>query len=167
MVLPIPSSSNGALAATLLLSFFSGPIFPTLFAMTLRGCGRYTKRVSTGLTISISGGAVWPSIAWALELSHDHNARYALSIMIGVFAAIFVILLIMNIHPVLRDWVDCVPPVQQARCAEMQAVDGQEANSQAMDGPVNFWEKGPRESDSSPFATGLEHIEFAEETKRA
>src|SRR4051794_27809688 len=60
MALPASASSdsNGALACFILLMFFEGPVFPTVFAMTLRGLGRWTKLVSTGLTMAIIGGCV-------------------------------------------------------------------------------------------------------------
>jgi hypothetical protein len=155
VVLPVPAASNGALACLLLLYTFEGPIFPTLFAMTLRGCGRHTKLVSTGLTMAISGGAVWPSIAWAVQRSHD--STYALYIVIAGFGFICVILSVINLHPTLRDWVDRLSRAQRTECSEPQRADTP---------PVSSSEKGQRDSHVSAFGTGLEHIEYTNHDRR-
>ena len=146
----VPAASNGAMGSLLLLQFFEGPIFPTLFAMTLRGCGRHTKMVSTGLTMAISGGAVWPSIAWAVQLSHD--STYALYIVIAVFGFMSVILAVINLHPTLRDWVDPQSKAQLAESRRRQPVDT---------ASVVVSEKGQRESPIPTGTTDHQHVEYA------
>lgn len=68
--LPV-GNGGGVLACFMLLTFFEGPPFPTISAITLRGLGRHTKHVATGLTMAISGGAIWPSDTWVAQ--RDHN----------------------------------------------------------------------------------------------
>lgn len=60
-------SGAGGLSSLILLTFFEAAIFPLLFAVTLRGQGKYTKRVSAGLIMVLSGGAIWPSIAYGIN----------------------------------------------------------------------------------------------------
>lgn len=50
MLLP---AGDGTLTCLMLLAFFEGPFFPVIVAMTLRGMGRQTKLVATGLTMAI------------------------------------------------------------------------------------------------------------------
>jgi fucose permease len=59
----------------MVLALFQGTFDPTLFAMALRGTGNYTKLMSTGLTMAVSGGAIWPTISWAIPRAHDDNDR--------------------------------------------------------------------------------------------
>jgi fucose permease len=112
MALP---TGEGALVCLNLLLFFEGPIFPTLFAMTLRGMGRYTKLVSTGLTAANVGIAVWPSIAWAVGQAHLGDERYSMRILVVIYSVAFVISATFTLHPTLRHWVDPVrrPKVEQ------------------------------------------------------
>jgi fucose permease len=105
MALP---TGDGALTCLYLLVFFQGPIFPTLFAMTLRGMGRHTKLVSTGLTVANVGIAVWPSIAWAVGQAHVGNERYSMKILVVIYSVAFLAFATFSLHPTLRHWVDPV-----------------------------------------------------------
>ncbi len=144
------------MACLMLLVFFEGPIFPTLFAMTLRGMGKHTKLVSTGLTASISGGAVWPSIAWAVQEWNGGNVRYPMRILVVIYAVIFLGFATFSLRPKLRCWVDSSgrPTVQQGDEGTPHVIAGPE-------GPSVAWQKGPRGSDWPASLAGVEHIEFA------
>ena len=52
----------GGLALLMVVLFFESCIFPIIFALTLRGLGRHTKRGASFLVASVSGGAVVPVI---------------------------------------------------------------------------------------------------------
>jgi MFS transporter, FHS family, L-fucose permease len=52
----------GGLALLMIVLFFESCIFPTIFALSLRGLGRHTKRGASFLVASVCGGAVVPAI---------------------------------------------------------------------------------------------------------
>jgi MFS family permease len=152
-------AGNGVLVCLILLTFFQGPIFPTLFAVILRGLGRRTKLVSTGLTMAISGGAIWPSVAWVVQENNGGNCRYALVVLVVISAVILAIVLWINLHPAVRHWVDAdkkVPTNSNPGDCHIVGI------SDLRELPV-VWEKRPRQSDGSAYAAGLEHIEYSTE----
>ncbi|KKY14558.1 putative mfs monosaccharide transporter [Diplodia seriata] len=70
-------TGNTAAVGIVFVYFFEGPIFSLLFAQSLRGMGRHTKEASALLTASISGGAIFPPINFAVENGAEpgHGAR--------------------------------------------------------------------------------------------
>jgi fucose permease len=100
MLLPV-DSGQGVLACLMLLTFF-----PNIFAITLRGLGRHTKLVATGLTTATSGGAVWTSVTWIVQRDHNGDARYAMRVYVILHGAMLAIVGIINLHPTIRRWVD-------------------------------------------------------------
>ncbi|KAF2834584.1 glucose/galactose transporter [Patellaria atrata CBS 101060] len=52
----------GGLSMLMIVLFFESYIFPTIFALSLRGLGRHTKRGASFLVASVCGGAVVPAI---------------------------------------------------------------------------------------------------------
>ncbi len=52
----------GGLAMLMIVLFFESCIFPLIFALSLRGLGRHTKRGASFLVSSVCGGAVVPAI---------------------------------------------------------------------------------------------------------
>jgi hypothetical protein len=145
---------DGALASFILLAMFQGPFLATTFAMTLRGLGRHTKIVATGLTIALSGGGVWPSISWAVQRDHSGNDRYAMRVSVVIYAVLLVIVAVVNIHPTIRHWVE----------ADRNTTAASEAR-QDLDLPVlariSSQEKRPQGPDALPHIAIAEHIEFA------
>lgn len=101
-VLPL---GNGSLGMLQLLGFFESAIFPTLFAMTLRGQGKHLKLASTALTMAISGGAGFPSVSYAVQLSHPDNPRLLLGVVIALFGACLLFPAVLCL-PTMRRWVD-------------------------------------------------------------
>jgi FHS family L-fucose permease-like MFS transporter len=61
--------------ALVLLGFFHSIMFPTIFALSLKNLGPYTKLGSSLLVMSIIGGAVFPAIMG--YISDVSNIRYA------------------------------------------------------------------------------------------
>ncbi|RSH80818.1 hypothetical protein EHS25_006987 [Saitozyma podzolica] len=103
MLLP---QGSAALAMLILVLFFESAIFPTLFAMILRGQGKHTKFASTATTMAISGGAVWPSVAYGIDREHMGNSRYSL-LVIAVLCAVCILWpALLSSTRVLRRWVD-------------------------------------------------------------
>jgi fucose permease len=54
---------RAGLAMVLMVFFMEGPLFPLIFAQSLRGMGKHTKLASVVITSSISGGAVFSPIS--------------------------------------------------------------------------------------------------------
>jgi len=61
--------------ALVLLGFFHSIMFPTIFALSLKHLGPYTKLGSSLLVMSIIGGAIFPAIMG--YISDATNIRYA------------------------------------------------------------------------------------------
>ena len=102
------SSPAGALATLHLSFFFQAPVFPIVFAMTLRGQGRRTKIVSTGLTMAIAGGCLWPSVAYAILLKYPDNPKKPL-ILVTLLFGLSLLWPGLLCHPILRKWVSTRP----------------------------------------------------------
>jgi fucose permease len=61
------SQGSGALAMLFLYSLFEGPVFPTYFAMIMRGQGKHTKFAAAATTTIISGFALWTSVVYGTQ----------------------------------------------------------------------------------------------------
>ncbi|GFZ48049.1 hypothetical protein JCM24511_05797 [Saitozyma sp. JCM 24511] len=103
LVLP---SGNGPLAMLLLYHFFEGPVFPTLFAMIMRGQGRHTKFAATATIMTIGVGTIWPTIVYGFERLHPTDARAALLIITILFGLLTIWPTMISSRRVLRRWVD-------------------------------------------------------------
>ncbi|RMZ85837.1 hypothetical protein DV737_g394, partial [Chaetothyriales sp. CBS 132003] len=53
---------EGGVACMSLVLFFESCIFPTIFTLSIRGLGRHTKRGSSWIVASVSGGALFPAL---------------------------------------------------------------------------------------------------------
>jgi fucose permease len=69
IVLP---QGSAALAMLLLMTFFEFPLFPPMFAIIIRGQGKYTKFTSAALVMAEAGATIWPSIAYDVD---QRNSR--------------------------------------------------------------------------------------------
>ena len=92
-------------AFLILALFFEAPLFPLIFAMSLRGQGKHTKFASTVVTMAISGGAIWPSVTYGVDMRHA-DARYAVRVTMGLYAAALLWPIILSASRKLRRWVD-------------------------------------------------------------
>jgi fucose permease len=103
LVLP---SGNGPLAMLLLYHFFEGPVFPTLFAMIMRGQGRHTKFAATATVMTIGVGTIWPTVVYGFERLHPTDSRAALLIITILFGLLMIWPTMICSRRVLRRWVD-------------------------------------------------------------
>lgn len=62
----IGTHGEGGVALLSLVLFFESCIFPTIFTLSIRGLGRHTKRGSSWIVASVSGGALFPSLTGLL-----------------------------------------------------------------------------------------------------
>ena len=69
-----------------LVLFFESCLFPTIFTLSIRGLGRHTKRGSSWLVASVSGGALFPALT---GLVADHKGYHiAMCVpLVGFFVA--------------------------------------------------------------------------------
>ena len=99
------TNSTLALATLLLVFFFESAIFPTIFAMSLRGLGARTKLGSALLTMAISGGSVAPAIQYGVERG-GKTVQYSLVVAVALFAFCGVLPVWVNVFPAARTQVD-------------------------------------------------------------
>ena len=64
---------EGGVATLTLVLFFESCVFPTIFTLAIRGLGRHTKRGSSWIVASVSGGALFPSLT---GLVADHKGYH-------------------------------------------------------------------------------------------
>lgn len=80
--------------------FFEGPIFSLLFAMGLRGMGRFTKEASAILTTSICGGGIFPIFMHLVAVGHGY--RYAYCVVVACFAFCMIYPIYLQMTPITR-----------------------------------------------------------------
>lgn len=56
------AKGEGGVATLSIVLFFESCVFPTIFTLSIRGLGRHTKRGSSWIVASVSGGALFPSL---------------------------------------------------------------------------------------------------------
>lgn len=71
MVLVVCRLNEVSMAALFLCYLFESVMFPTIFAMAIKGVGRHTKRASSYLIMSIVGGAVAPVVMGVIGDRYD------------------------------------------------------------------------------------------------
>ncbi|RSH85420.1 hypothetical protein EHS25_004816 [Saitozyma podzolica] len=81
MVLPQGSTP---LAMLILITFFEAPLFPTMFAIIIRGQGKHTKFASAALIMAAAGGAIWPSIAYVVDQGNSRSSLIVTVVLWGV-----------------------------------------------------------------------------------
>lgn len=68
---------EGGVALLSLVLFFESCIFPTIFTLSIRGLGRHTKRGSSWIVASVSGGALFPSLTGLLADRKGYHVSMA------------------------------------------------------------------------------------------
>jgi fucose permease len=93
----------------LVFVIFEGSIFPLIFAIGLRGLGRWTK-LAACLMISMSGlsSCVFPFIMLAVMQAPSHSVQYSFCVVIALFAAGMTFPLYLNLFRSARHQVDPV-----------------------------------------------------------
>ncbi|RSH95805.1 hypothetical protein EHS25_000897 [Saitozyma podzolica] len=100
IVLP---QGSAALAMLLLITFFESPLFPTMFAIIIRGQGKHTKFTSVALVMAEAGATIWPSIAYAVD---KRNSRSSLIVTVLLWGVLMLWPGMLSSTRVMRRWVD-------------------------------------------------------------
>ena len=80
------AEGEAGVAMLTIVLFFESCVFPTIFTLAIRGLGRHTKRGSSWIVASVSGGALFPSLT---GLVADHKGYHiAMCVpLVGFFVA--------------------------------------------------------------------------------
>jgi len=106
-MITLPISHPNTIATTsLLVFFFEGPLFPLIFAISIRGLGGYTKAGSAILTAVVSGGGFLPFVMHAIIGNGGISTQHAFVIVVALFAASALYAIYMNLVPTARKQVD-------------------------------------------------------------
>ncbi|KAK4949775.1 hypothetical protein LTR10_011617 [Elasticomyces elasticus] len=93
LALQMHLGADAGAAIAMLTFLFEAGIFSNTFASSMRGLGIHTKTGSAFMTAAISGGAVFPPIAWAVSKGHGLRYSYCVPLAGAVFGMIFPIYL--------------------------------------------------------------------------
>lgn len=95
LIMTLNLNGNGIAGPALMFFFFEGPAFPLIFAIGLRGMGRWTKWSASFLTAATSGGAGFPFVMYAVQSVNRKTVQYSYCVVIALmaFAALFPIYL--------------------------------------------------------------------------
>lgn len=74
--------------------FFESCIFPTIFALALRGLGRHTKRGASFIVASVSGGALFPALTGVL--ADRKGWHMGMGVPLAGFAVAFAYPILLN-----------------------------------------------------------------------
>ncbi|HYK35521.1 L-fucose:H+ symporter permease [Alloacidobacterium sp.] len=89
-VLPVIfTHSDAALAGIVLLGFFHSIMFPTIFALSIRHLGPYTKRGSSLVVMAILGGAVFPALMGRISDATNIQAAFFVPLACYLFVLYF------------------------------------------------------------------------------
>ena len=72
-----------------LTSFFMSVMFPTIFALAIRGLGDYTKLGSSLVVMSIVGGAIAPRFMGHIADVHSMRLGFVVPLVCFVFIALY------------------------------------------------------------------------------
>jgi len=99
------SSANTIAGMSLMVLFFEGPMWPIIFAISLRGMGRATKSAAAFLTSAASGGAVFPWVMFAVQAS-GMGVQYSFCVAVALFATGMLFPIYLSVVPTARAQVD-------------------------------------------------------------
>ena len=83
------SSGAAALAGIVALGFFHSIMFPTIFALSIRHLGSYTKRGSSLVVMAIIGGAVFPAIMGLISDASNIQRAFFVPLVCYLFVLYF------------------------------------------------------------------------------
>ena len=86
----------GGLSMLMIVLFFESCIFPTIFALSLRGLGRHTKRGASFLVSSVCGGAVVPAILG--NVADRVGTRHAMVVPLSFFVVAWSFPIYLNMY---------------------------------------------------------------------
>ena len=85
---------EAGVATLSLVLFFESCVFPTIFTLSIRGLGRHTKRGSSWIVASVSGGALFPALT---GLVADHKGYHiAMCVPLAGFFVAFAFPIYLN-----------------------------------------------------------------------
>ena len=121
-------SGSTGVAMLVMVFFFEGPLFPLIFAQSLRGMGRHTKTASVFITCAISGGSVF-SPASSHIINSEGRVQYALVVAVAVYAFGMLFPLWLNLSPLARR--QCDPVFDDTRTSEPRVASAKSGPSNA------------------------------------
>jgi FHS family L-fucose permease-like MFS transporter len=89
VLLVIFAHGAAALAGIVALGFFHSIMFPTIFALSIRHLGPYTKRGSSFVVMSIIGGAVFPAIMGLISDASNIQTAFFIPLVCYLFVLYF------------------------------------------------------------------------------
>jgi fucose permease len=116
-------------AVVLTLYAFEGPIFPIIYAICLRGMGRYTKDGSALMAAAISGGGVFPPIMFRVADGIGYQPAYR--VVVAAFTVGLIFPLYLNFFPLARKQADHaeMPILGEDNDSQRRPSDGSERRS--------------------------------------
>lgn len=97
---------NSTAAIGLIMVFFEGPLTPIVFAIALRGLGKWTK---LGVCIMIaveSGGCPFPFVQLAVAQAPGRSVQYSYCVIVALWGAGALFPLYLNLFPAVRQHTD-------------------------------------------------------------
>lgn len=89
VALALISSGLSAVWAIVIIGFFHSIMFPTIFALSIKNLGAYTKRGSSLLVMSIIGGAIFPAIMGRISDVFDMQKAFVVPLICYVYVLYF------------------------------------------------------------------------------
>lgn len=86
IALSIGIKGEAGVAFLSIVLFFESCVFPTIFALSIRGLGRHTKRGSSWIVAAVSGGALFPSLTGLLADKKGYHISMCVP-LIGFFVS--------------------------------------------------------------------------------
>jgi len=91
VVLVIFTTGALALAGIVLLGFFHSIMFPTIFALSIRHLGPYTKRGSSLVVMAIFGGAIFPPVMGRISDASNIQLAFFVPLVCYLFVLYFAV----------------------------------------------------------------------------
>jgi MFS transporter, FHS family, L-fucose permease len=89
VLVTLGASGSAPVWAVVLLGFFHSIMFPTIFALSLKGLGPYTKLGSSLLVMSIIGGAVCPAIMGLISDATNIQRAFVIPLVCYIYVLYF------------------------------------------------------------------------------
>jgi FHS family L-fucose permease-like MFS transporter len=77
--------------AVVLIGFFHSIMFPTIFALSVKGLGTHTKRGSSLLVMSIIGGAIVPAIMGYISDASNIQKAFVVPLVCYLYVLYFAV----------------------------------------------------------------------------
>ena len=98
-----------SVAMTAVFFFFEGPIFPLIFAIGLRGMGKWTKSVGAVFVSSACSGAIFPYVMYIMVHDNHKHVHYSFCVIVALFAFGTIFPLYLSLLPEAGRQIDPVP----------------------------------------------------------